>query len=124
MEDACFSRSIELKRNNTNSMQLLHLLYAGMKEEIRLIRVAQQQEDYANLCLLFHKMRGGLYYVSIPSLQKALLELHAAVKTKKQIAELTPVFDKFYCEYDMFVQDYDGMKDLPVVQQKLEMATS
>ena len=102
-------------------MQLLGLLYIGIQKEIQLIRAAQKEGDHANLCWLFHKMHGGLNYVGIPSLKEALLELHAAVKTKQEIAQLKPLFDSFYQEYDMFIQAYNDMEKLPITLQELEM---
>ena len=121
MEDACFLRSMELRKNNIRSMELLGLLYVGIQKEIKFIRAAQGEGDHANLCCLFHKMHGGLNYVGIPSLKKALLALHAAVKTQQEIGQLKPLFDSFYQEYDMFIQAYDNMKKLPITPQELEM---
>ena len=116
-----FAPSADLAKNNAGKMGLLQMLYSILPKEIQLIQSAQQSNSRDDLRELFHNMQGGLSYVSAPVLQKALTELHAAVKSEQGIAEIEPLFAKFYQECDMLLQAYEGIEKLAVSQQESEM---
>lgn len=96
-------------KNVKGALMGLEILSNSLKEDIPLLQQAEKQNDILGAREVLHKIRGGLYYSGTPRLEKAVAQLHAAVKSVQDLKEIADKFSFVYEEVKEFEEYYQAI---------------
>lgn len=87
----------------------LGILSESLKDDIPVLQQAQKQNDILGVREVLHKVRGGLLYSGTPCLEKAVADLHLAVKAAQALKEISHQFNIVYEQADLFEEYYQEL---------------
>lgn len=87
----------------------LKLLSGSLKEDMPTLQQAQELNDIMGVREVLHKIRGGLCYSGTPRLEKAIIDLHTAVKLVDDLKKVEDKFDMAYEQVRLFEENYQEM---------------
>lgn len=96
-------------RNVKGALVGLGILSNSLKEDILLLQQTQKQNDISGAREVLHKIRSGLYYSGTPRLEKAVVDLHVAVKSVEDLKEIADKFSLVYEEVNQFEEYYKAI---------------
>lgn len=87
----------------------LGIFLSSLEEDIPALQQAERNNDVMAIRSILHKIRGALCYTGAPRLEKAVFDLHKAVKSGIDLKEMPKKFNLVYQEVEVFKEWYDEL---------------